>query len=526
MGFVLWQLNDASWRQDEAGTQFSLETLHGRSCEEAPAAPLDRLLGARLHPATSTPCADRYFPPEFQFCPACGQALPAVPHDEFAPWIAPFGSANGLKVLAQTIEPAATTKACGESFPLPLMNSLMSFASLRLGAQGRLLIALQRDVGQVWVHRADGQPKWLALKGRVGEDLLPGWAWSMASDLSETGCAIPSREGPVWMTVDWATNQLQMDRGVGASVGGAARLKDCVLAPVMRAGNLVMLMRRDGDANWSDCETPSDPAAIAAQLTRAPGQQAFFGTPVVDEVRLVAYWPCRGGYVRVGYPEPQAKGRWSFRPWSSSQPLATAKVEIGVPYRKTGARPGYWQLCEIPPLTQSSRDDVQYKIFKFDGDEAVDCEEVESGQFVTTGRAAFSWLYDHWSDVHQVNSNVGEQTELRYPILQFGEKGLVLMAKLGQWEGREDPGLFTDVFRSRMRATGFARFVIQGSGFPGEALTATGVDAKEGVQGSQFRIAVAHLPDIVAFIHQSQLFLYFPDDSNCYRWPLQTFTES
>ena len=311
----MWHLNDASWEQDEGGARFSLKTLHGRQCEQEPAAPLEQLLGAKLHPASCTPCAGRHFPPEFQFCPACGQPLPATLQDDFAHWIPPYGTANGLKVLANLIDPDVTTKASGDAFHLPpLMNSLMSFASLRLGAKSRLLVALQRDVGQVWIYRADGNPKWLALKGRVGEDILPGWAWSMASDMSEIGCAIPSREGPVWMTVDWAANKLLIDRGVGESIGGAARLEDYVLAPVMRGGKLVVLIRRDTDTNWSDCETQSDPAGIVAQLTRMPGQQAFFGTPVVDEVRQVAYWPCRGGYVRVGYPEFNAKGNWSFRP--------------------------------------------------------------------------------------------------------------------------------------------------------------------------------------------------------------------
>lgn len=522
----MWHLNDASWEQNGLGDSFRLQTFHDRECEQQPAASLDQLLGAKLHPSSSAPCSGRYFPAEFKFCPGCGVPLPSNSPIEFSPWVPPFGSSNGLKVLENSIQADVTTETGGEEFPLPLMNSLLSFASLRLGAQSRLLIALQRDVGQVWVHRPGGNPKWVPLAGRIGDDAMPGWSWSMASNMSETGCAVPSRDGPVWMTVDWGSNKLVLDRGVGESVGGAVRLKDYVLAPVMRGGKLAVLIRRDGESKWTDCAAQSDPQAIAVQLTRAPGQQAFFGTPVVDELRQVAYWPCRGGYVRVAYPDLSTTGAWSFRGWSSSQPLTTAMVEIGVPYRKAGARSSYWQLCEIPPLTQSARDDVHYKIFKFDGEDLVDCEDLESGQFLTTGRAAFSWLYDHWTDIHQFNSNAGEQADLRYPILQFGEKGLVLMARLGQWEGREDPGMFTDVFRNRsLRATCFSRFVIQSAGFPEEALTAIGVDAKEGVQGSQFRITVAHLPEIVAFVHQASLFLYFPDDSNCYRWPLQTIAE-
>ena len=128
--------------------------------------------------------------------------------------------------------------------------------------------------------------------------------------------------------------------------------------------------------------------------------------------------------------------------------------------------------------------------------------------------------------MHDFNLNDGEQAELRYPILQFGEKGLVLVAKTGQWEGREDPGMFSDVFGNRnLRATAFTRLVLQNSGSPGVALTAADVDAKDGVQGSQFRIPVAQLPEIAAFIHQSDLYVYFPTNGACYRWPLKTITE-
>jgi hypothetical protein len=518
----VWTFKDAHWEQDQTGAQFGLVTLFGKTVEKQPAAPLELLVRARRHPECKT-CSGRYFPSQFQFCPACGKPLSEAAECDSIPWVPPFGPSNGLKVLSRGMEPDTTLQTSGEPFPLPPADGLLAFASLKLGAGNRLLIAMQRDIGQVWVYRPSDNPRWLALDGRVGEGNLPGWAWTLASDSSEAGFIAPTKEGPAWVTVDWTTNTLVIDRGDGESVGGAARIKDCILAPVMRSGKLMLLFRRDGDINWSDCDALSDPAAVLTQLARQPVQQALFGTPVVDEVRQVVYWPGRGGYVRVAYPELNTNATWTFRQWNPLPPFATAQIELGVPYRKAGARPGFWQLCEVLPINQSARGEVHYKIIKFDGDELADCEDVESGQFLTTGRAAFSWLYDHWTNVHDFNPNEGEQAELRYPILQFGEKGLVLMAKLGQWEGREDPGFFTSVFRNRgLRATGFARFVIQGSGSPGEALTAEGVDAKDGSRGSQFRVSVAQLPDVAAFVHQSSLFIYFPDDSSCFRWPLKT----
>jgi hypothetical protein len=131
-------------------------------------------------------------------------------------------------------------------------------------------------------------------------------------------------------------------------------------------------------------------------------------------------------------------------------------------------------------------------------------------------------LYDFWTDVHHFNANLPEQTELRYPLLQFGEKGLVLVAKIRPWHGREDMGLFTEVFFNRREKTSvFVRFVVEGTGTPETALYADGVDGSQGVSGSLFRVPLAHLPELAVFIYDARLYIYFPDESKCYGWPLE-----
>jgi len=85
---------------------------------------------------------------------------------------------------------------------------------------------------------------------------------------------------------------------------------------------------------------------------------------------------------------------WEFRPWETDEYPATALIELGPPYRKTGSLSGFWQLCE--DRDNLMRDGIVNKIIKLDGDERIDSENVECGQFVTTGSASFSWSDDYW----------------------------------------------------------------------------------------------------------------------------------
>lgn len=524
----MWKFNSTSWDQDEDGCIFTLKSLNGRDCDIEIAAPLEILLGVKTHPLSGElACADKTFPAEFSHCPNCGEALLDLIKDDSVSWIPPYGAGDGLKILSKAIKPESIESLVarkGEAFSLPPTSGPFSFFSARLGGRGRLLLAIQRDVGLIWVYRPNSNKKWLALKDRIGSNRMPNWAWTLAGDTSESGYAFPSDEGPAWITVNWATNSLVIDRGNGVSVGGSARVGNFVLAPVMRGEAFAVLSRRDNDNKWLECSTFSDSSTVAPQLRRQPKQEAYLGIPVVDEIRGVVYWPCRGGYVKVSGLESSGPGSWEFRPWETDTQPATALIELGSPYHRSSgssSKRGFWQLCEDNDPASRRDDDVVYKIIKFDGDEAADSEIVECGQFVTSGRASFSWLYDYWNDIHQRDTNIPEQAEIRYPILQFGEKGLTLLAKLRPWEGKEDMGLFTEfLFNSSQRASTFVRFVLQGSGTPEAALYAEGIDGADGPPGSLFRILVSQLTEISVFIYDAQLYLYFPEDNKCFRWPL------
>jgi len=518
----MWQLGNHSWEQDDKAQTFKLKCLGESECTAEPAAPLSLLVGAKRHSEmrAGTACSIGTFPSEFDFCPYCGGALSETNDHSSVPWVPPYGSNTGLKIWPQEVRPLSMAENRGQPFSLPSMNGRFAFCSLFLGAKKRLLLAFERDTGRVKVLQSGVSGVWREIEGKVGDDGMPEWSWSVSTDRAETGIAVPGRDGPAWVTVDWPNNKLKISRGKGRSIGGVARLGKFLLAPVLRGECFYMLCKKEGDADWSDCSAASDLTTVVTRLSYEKDQQPFFGVPVIDETKMVAYWPCRGGYVRV--PEADAAGEhvWEFRSWETDEYPAKALIQLGSPYLKTGSHSGLWQLCE--DFDPSRREGRINKIIKFDGDERTDSEVVEYGQFVSTGRASFSWLYDFWTDIHHFDATADEQIELRYPLLQFGEKGFVLIAKVRPWQGRDDMGLFTETLFDRLqRSSVFVRFVIQGPGMPEKALYAEGVDGTEGVAGSLFRVPLSQVTEISTFIHNSNLNIYFPDDNRCFGWPIE-----
>jgi hypothetical protein len=524
MGEFIWTFKDSSWEQDDNSKTFKIQSILGQKCASVPVAPLNMLMGAKSHPASGVPCENGLFPSEFKSCPYCGSNLLDT-HDNAADlWLPPYGTGNGLKLFPMKSKLNKKAGACNEKaipFPLPSRDGRFAFCSAKLGAQKRLLLAVQRDSGQLWIFRPGETKKWEVLIGNAGEDTLPTWSWSLAVDSSESGLCIPTEQGPVWITVNWASSSIKVDRVAGHSVGGAIRVGKYLLAPVLRGDNFAMVSRKEGDITWSECSSVSDPACVLPQLRGSSGYDSYFGIPVIDENKQIAYWPGRGGYVRVFGADSSGGLSWEFRPWETDEYPATALIELGPPYRRTGSRSGFWQLCEDSDY--SVRDGIVNKIIKLDGDERIDSENVECGQFVTTGRASFSWSDDYWDDIHKRNPRISEQRELRFPLLQFGEKGLALIAKVSPWEGRDELGLFSDIFFNRdLKTSTFVRFVVEGSGVPEKALWAEGVDGVHGgLGGSLFRLGLSQLSELSAFVYGDSLYVYLPERNDCFCWPLE-----
>lgn len=509
--------------QDDNSKTFTIHTTSNEKYTSSKIVPLYALVEVKKHPDSESLCQKGLFPPDFKFCPYCGSNLLEINDDSYGQWIPPYGSGNGLKVYSGELISSITIgsdESSGSKFLLPPQDGLFAFCSIKLGAKQRLLVAVNRNLGCLWVYHPD-DCEWRSLSGDLGGDSLPVWSWSLAVDSFESGLCLPTDQGPVWLTVDWGSGSVQADRTSGQSVGGAVCVGKYVLAPVSCSNGFAVVYRKEGENGWSECAPASDAMEVLAHLRGDVSPGTCLGIPVVDEDRQIAYWPGRGGYVRVVCRDPSGVLSWEFRSYESDDSPAKALVELGPPYRRNGSRPGFWQLCE--DRDHAVRDGIVNKIIKLDGDEGVDTEIVECGQFLTTGRASFSWADDYWDDILKRNPRIKEQEELRLPLLQFGEKGLALIAKAIPWEGRDEFGTFSDIFFNKaVKAMTYVRLVVEGAGIPERALRAEGVSGAGGDNGkSLFRVKIAQIPELSAFVHGRSLYVYFPENNDCFRWPLE-----
>lgn len=363
MGEFVWTFKDSAWEQDDSSKVFKIRDIFGQKCEAQPVAPLSMLIGAKSHAVSGLPCEQGMFPYQFKNCPYCGSNLLDA-HDNAADlWLPPYGTGSGLKLFPMKSPLSKKAGACNEkasSFPLPARDGRFAFCSAKLGAQQRLLVAVQKDSGQLWIFRPGETNKWKMLIGNTGEDTLPAWSWSLAVDSLESGLCLPTDQGPVWLIVNWAASSIKIDRAVGRSVGGAIRVGEYLLAPVLRGDSFAIVSRKEGDITWSECSSVSDPAVVLPQLRGNSSQDAYLGIPVIDESKQIAYWTCRGGYIRAFGANSSDGLSWEFRPWETDEHPAIALLELGPPYRRTGSRSGFWQLCE--DRDQSVRDGIVNKI--------------------------------------------------------------------------------------------------------------------------------------------------------------------
>lgn len=523
----IWKFKDAAWEQDENDSVFRLIEVNGEpvvSSKDNFVSP-QQLLGAKVHPTlgASNLCAKyaSFFPSDFKCCPFCGVPLTVVEPLNSLAWVPPYGAGNGLRIYPRQLQSEAAVNPAGEVFPVPPIGERFTFFSTKLGAQDRLLFGLERSSGRLWVLNTINQ-SWKGLDGRIPVDGIPAWSWSIAFDSAESGILIPVDGGVVWLTVNWATGALCIDAVDGTPIGGAARLGKRLVIPVMKDGVIAFMCREEGYPQWSECLAKADNALVLASLTRHPKDPAYLGVPIVDDNRMVIFWPARGGYIKVSGFDGNSGLCWEFRQWEYDEFPATALIELGPPLRLP-KQTGFWQLCE--DIEQSVRGGVVYKIIKYDGDPVVDAEVVACGQFLTTGRASFSWTDDYWNDVHQRNPRADIQEELRLPLLQFGEKGLTLITKILPWDGRDDPTaddrFSANFFNRSVKTSVYVRFIIEGAELPEKALEIEGHPCFAGYSGSTFGVTLSNALEITSFIHGQHLFIYIPERNECFRWSLQ-----
>ncbi len=518
----IWSFSETAWEQDDERQRFTPVRICGDELKKSQILPFDKLIGAKRHPNADALCACSIFPAEFRNCPYCGLELLIRNQSNDQLWVPPYGFEDGFKLYFESL-PAGwqemLSKTMGQKFPLPAADGKFSFCVAKLGAEKRQLIALQRDSGRFWVFCPEEGYPWVALDGSVGESALPWWSWSMAVDSGESTMYVPSDRGPACITINWASGSISVVRGEGHPIGGAARLGLYVLVPVLKGERFTIVWKRADADIWQECAPASESEATFTTLTCQDLKELCFGIPVLLESKNVLYWSCQEGYVRVEINAESKKLTWKFKYFEANGKRARALVGLGPPYRVSGSRSGIWQLCESHDPT--TRDGIIHVIIKLDGDPQLDFQQVDYGQFVSTGNACFSWVEDHWRGIDKCAQKTGVEWYLRLPLIEFSNTPIVLLAKVSEWEGREDFGLnFSDIFMSRqVNAKPHVRFVLESSSVPETPLWVEGSDGMpDGESGSLFTHDLIQAIEITVFIYDGALHIYLPDRNECFQW--------
>lgn len=521
MSGPLWTFRNSAWRQQDEEGRFVLAEAFGEALGEGEA-PISagQMLGASRHPAGTCSSAQQFLPEEFEYCPMCGARLQRAEPTAAQVWTPPYGSREGFKLLPRLVDQNRLGQQAGTRFPLPPGGERFSFVSAPMGAARAVLLAIEHLSGRVWSYN-DEAKAWRRLDNALGADDMPAWSWSAASDAAGSGLLLPHGGGLAWLRIDWARGALLLERQQGTPLGGALGLQGATVAPLLVEAGLKVLARDDKSGAWRELRGKGDVGAIRAALAGAQGGQPFFGRPVADANRGIAYWPARGGYLRVSGIDQPDGGAWEFRSWAPGAQQPLALIELGPPLRRHHL--GLWQLCQFADA--AARGGLVNRIVKFDGDPSSDVETVDCGQFLSSGRASFSWYADHWDDVIGGGEMIDPEAlkeELRVPLLQFGERGLVLLLKLKPLSstGEDLSERFSDsAFHHRVKAPALARVVLENREQPELPLC---MQRTPGVEPScEFRLELSRMLEMGVFVHEDWLYLYHPGANECFRWKLQ-----
>ncbi len=233
--------------------------------------------------------------------------------------------------------------------------------------------------------------------------------------------------------------------------------------------------------------------------------------PVVDEVRRRVYWVGRAGYLSVVLGASGSEPKWTWQPWENDEFPAQALAELGPPFRATGQKSGFWQLCADKSHDKSNYGDEQKICLKLGGDSVQDKLDVD-GEFMTTGRSSFSWNHDFWSDPWDATGD--EQSAMRIPLLQQTGGGQFALLAKAEWIKRYDFGLLSETINGIPGEKFKVRLALESAGQPEKIFTLE----MNGVDQTLFLRSAA---GIAVFVYKNHLHLFFQEIGKCYRWSLR-----
>lgn len=488
----LWKMASGDWVQDDEKNRFLI--LNRETGKEDNQSRLDIIVGAKWHHNSDAVC-DGFFPPEFRHCPFCGKKLAFVEYDNDV-WMPPYGGGRGLRLVSERIDTDAIpikkegTKRwidCEKDvFHLPRQNGDFEFIVASLGTKSSVLVAFDRTKGSLYYFTA-AQGKWVSFTTtsvrRISENQLPNWSWSAAFVNGKAGLAVPSPEGPVWISLDWATGTYTPEFGEGKCIGGAATLQQQIFVPVLADGTIAIHMFDDTTRQWKQIGE-----SIPDKLQEAGGT-CYFSVPIVDEGRI--YWIGIEGLLTF-----DLSTNCVWRPWSSAGFPCQAVPELGPPYQDSSGN--FWQIC------YDIYDDA-FRYRKLNGSDA-DREDVDGGCF-SSGVSCFSKqddLWDKpWAKLDARRRDIAEM--IRAPLLCLDEKSKITVT-VGFAKNSILPLL--DIVRDRKTTHEVVLRIESSTNLP--------VELKK-----PETLTIQTPWELRLFIYQPYLYLYSPEEAVCYKWRLQ-----
>lgn len=491
----IWEMSSGDWIQDDEQNRFFI--LNRESGEEGNQSGLDIIVGAKWHHDNKANCGG-FFPPEFDHCPFCGCELAVGDHNSDI-WVPPYGDGSGLRKVAGRIDMDAIpvrrertriwVDIDEQVFSLPRIHGDYEFIVAPLGTKSPVLVAFDRASGVV-DYFSPAQKKWIPLAPsparRVGTCELPNWSWSAAFLRGKAGFAVPTREGPVWLAIDWRHGTYAPESGQGDCIGGVATLQNQIFIPVLTEGSVTIQSFDFSAFKWKQVED------CKRDVLQDFSEAQRFSVPIGDEGRGVIYWIGKDGLITFDLPHSNCM----WRPWETGAFPCRAVPELGPPYQDQIGN--FWQIC------YNDHDDA-FRYYKLNGNEG-DREDVDGGCF-SSGVSCFSKSYDlwdrPWAKLDTKRQDVAKM--IRTPLLCLDEESKTSVT-VGFASGSTLPLL--DIIKDRENTYPAVLRIESPSDLPVELR-----------MPKAFNI---HTPwELRLFIYQDHLFVYSSEEAVCYRWRLK-----
>ena len=498
----VWELGNCKWAQDNEKHDMVLVEYDGNRVSnytDAKLAALRLALPMRWHAGSGkTGCQCKQLPPEFSYCPFCGTVL-NDPAPSGPAWSPPYGSADGTRVydaltFSNSVLTEAGVSAIGgiTEFALPRRGANFNFVVARLGTPERVLACIDKSGGVIDIYDA-ASAKWITLT-RSGPSIdcsrQPDWSWSAAVFESKTDAALcwPTPEGPMWSEIDLAHGMTRTIVGTGRCIGGAAQLGGHFLIPAEIEGTLVFQRFDPAGQRW--VQSPM------AELN--VGTADYLGVPIVDKLREKIYWVGADGFLTCTIRNGQLLPVW--RAWDERGTCVGLPM-YGPPHIDRNNR--FWQLCLYTERESS------YRFYELGGD-IDDFHADITGEMLSTGRTAFDLLHNFWNDPWDETS--GDRFPyIRIPLLQLGDNNEV--ATVVTMSVASDGLLISEMHD---RTIGFVDREAKNLEFH---LISRESVARPFLLG-QHVLNTKRPWECKAFVYENGFYLYFPDKSKCYRWPM------